>query len=187
MDCKPMKKSYLKTCLEKSTGDIRHVSLCMFQKLIKAWQDPKYDVDIMLCILHLIWSIGLWFSIAHPSNFQSHTVSMTLDMGGKQVWAIPAFILGVAHYISVFTRKPIFRISIFALSIVWGLTISIAIYYSFGPNMAYMMYMLLFVYMPYRKMSNILAVSRQDFEKEKSFFRQSTNNEGAYDERGGNP
>ena len=160
-----MSSSYIKNCLEALPGD-RHDVWCFFQRMVRAWQDPKYDTDIMLFFMHISWSFAVWYAVIFPDSFKSYSIKMAMESGYPNVLAFIAFFLGLGHYFSIFLRKPILRIPIFTASLLWGLAISACIYQKLGINYVSTMYLVLFVYMPGRKIASILKTNFQDFKEE---------------------
>src|SRR5690606_18835319 len=116
-----------------------------------AWRDPKYDVDILLLFVHVVWASSIYFGAVYTEYFYSSTAEAIIKAGGKWPWIISAFALSIMHYFSIFTRKPIIRIIVLFLSITWGLGISMTISNNLGLNTASLMYAIIFIYMPVRK------------------------------------
>lgn len=161
---------YIENCLE-TPPEKRSDVWCVVQRLVKAWQDPKYDVDILLCFTHLIWALGVWLWAMFPGFFTSYTAETAMTHGNPILWAEVALALGLGHYFSIFLRRPILRIPFFLFSMVWGLVVSVLIHTELGPNLASMIYMVVFIYMPSRKIGGILRTSIQDYKEERFMDR----------------
>ena len=177
-----MGNSYIKKCFDLSLEEGGGFA-CIVRNLVKAWQDPKYDVDILLCITHLTWAISAVFGIYYPDSFRSYFGAMIAQYGSPFLWYVMAVMLGIGHYLSIFLHRPIFRLPIFVLSAFWGLSISSALYLTVGPNIPSMIYLVLFVYAPLRKITCILRSSVQDFRKESQCINNPSDM-GKCDERG---
>jgi len=174
---------YIRNCLEVRPDEHNDV-WCLFQHLVKAWQDPKYDVDIMLCFSHLAWAVGVWLSYRFPESFMSYTGDMTMRHGHSVFWVFAAFFLGVGHYFSIFLRRPLLRIPIFFLSMLWGVFVSFLMFSTFGGNLASLVYLVIFAYMPARKIAGIIRTSIQDFKEERFFAENEEYKALRSDDRG---
>lgn len=151
-------RHYIANCFDVPKNK-RNQYLCLMERLKIAWRDPKYDVDILLLFVHVIWALSIYFGSVYPEYFYSPTSETIIKTGGKWPWIISALALSTLHYLSIFTRKPIIRIIVFSMSVVWGLGISLTISNALGLNTASFMYAMIFVYMPLRKIRFILEDS----------------------------
>lgn len=158
-----MLNEYYNQCAENTKGSTGRFQ-CILNRLTEAWRDPKYDLDILLCFMHFTWVLCVAISTIYPDHWQSYAAHMASAHGGIWIWVFGGLILSIAHYLNIFIRRSIYRIPILGLSIIWGVGVSLGIMHEIGWNQASIIYAVIFIFMPSRKISHIIRESLREYK-----------------------